>query len=262
MSALITITERRIGQKTLPAISARELYEGLGLKRSFSNWSLTLVENGDWLEHKDFEIMNAEVHNATLGRPPEKDYAFSLEMAEHVAMMTRTVTGREVRNYFRQARDERDALVTAQQSPMLPTFHNPQTKMFIDALIRIDYLEAEHAAHKDMLIANQAETIKAQEMALTALRGQQWLTIRQYVYIHDLAHQMPLSTQRAYAKHVGQYSQEHGIPMYKAATADVVWPDERTYHVQAIHDTLGPWLQRQNGQVDTTVFLMPPTQGV
>lgn len=270
---LIAISEKLIGSKRISAVSARELHTKLGLKRQFTNWLDTYIDSDDWQSGRDYEVFNTDVKNSTGGRP-ETDAAFSLEMAEHVAMMTRTAAGKTVRNYFRAARDERDALRA--QQPALPDFFNPQTKMLIETLMRVDHLEAEQAAQKDLIIATQRDTITAQETALaaqstaiaayevakTAIDGQAWVTIRQYCFIYakDLGPIMSSSRQKSYAHFLGQYCEAHGIPTYKVSTTkEVPWNTENTYPIQTINETLPGWLNRDTGQA---AFLVPPTEGV
>lgn len=129
-----------------------------------------------------------------------------------------------------------------------PTFYNPQTQMLIETLTRLDAYEARQAEQQAALVAVQAQTIETQRLALTALQAQQWITIRQYVMSHRLAHQCTLSDQQAYAKWLGTHCLEIGMPMYKAFTADVSWPDERTYHAGTINATLPGWLARRHAQ--------------
>jgi phage regulator Rha-like protein len=107
--------------------------------------------------------------------------------------------------------------------------------------LEIQTIKAEQEKHKDQII-------ETQQIALSALRGQQWVTIRQFVHIHDLQHQLPLADQKQYAMYLGKYCLEHGVPMYKALTADAQWPEERTYHAHAIAETLPTWLSRRTSQ--------------
>lgn len=137
---------------------------------------------------------------------------------------------------------------TVSTEPPKPTFYNPQTQMLIETLTRLDAYEARQAEQQAALIAVQAQTIETQNLALAALQAQQWITIRQYVMSHRLGHQCTPSDQQAYAKWLGTHCLEIGMPMYKAFTADVSWPDERTYHAGTINTTLPGWLARRHAQ--------------
>jgi prophage antirepressor-like protein len=128
------------------------------------------------------------------------------------------------------------------------TFHNPQTAMLIETLTRLDAYEARQAEQQAALIALQSQTIQTQALTLRLLESQQWITIRAYVAVHDLDRQMPVSVQRAYATWLGKYCLELGMPMYKAMTADVAWPEEKTYHAGTLQGTLAGWLARREAQ--------------
>jgi phage anti-repressor protein len=245
---LIPFEKRQIGAESIQTVNARDLHTFLQVKQRFNDWVAKRIEQYGFSEGVDFiRYYVSSNENPTAG----VDYFLTFDMAKQLSMVERNAKGREARQYFIACEKQLQA-----QHATLPSFYNPQTKMLIDTLMRVDALEAAQDAQKDVIIATQQEALKAQEtalqaqdMALTALRSQQWMSIRQYVYVHDLGPQMPLSAQKSYAFSLGEYSREHGIPMYKAATADVAWPDERTYHVQAIHETLHPWLSRQGNQI-------------
>lgn len=250
MNQIIPFEQHLVGDAKIKTVDGRHIHKFLGIGKEYAHWVKLQIKRGRFVENQDYIVFALEGKNPQGGRPSQ-EYHFTIEAAKCVGMLSATTKGDEIRQYFLECEKH---LLT--QPPLtLPAFHNPQTKMLIETLMRIDVLEAEQASQKDLIIATQQEALKAQEIALTALRSQQWVSIRQYCYVHDLAQQMPLAAQKSYARFLGDYSREHGIPMYKAPTADVAWPDERTYHVQAIHDTLGPWLQRQASQ---SVFLVPP----
>lgn len=94
------------------------------------------------------------------------------------------------------------------------------------------------------LISLQKEILETKDQALLAIQSMQWVTIRQYVQIHQMQRQMPLSAQRAYATWLSTYCQERGFAMYKAAKADKDWPYEKTYCIAVIGETLAGWLRR------------------
>jgi prophage antirepressor-like protein len=110
---------------------------------------------------------------------------------------------------------------------------------------RLCLMEAQQHQTQTQMLTQQQALIHTQEIALAALRAMQWVTVRQYVSTHDLVHQMPPALQQQYAKWLSRYCLEHGLPMYKAPTADKEWPYEKTYSIIAIHDTLPGWLQRR-----------------
>lgn len=93
MNNLIKITNDN-GKK---AVSARELYLGLGLnKTQWARWYPTnIIENNYFLENFDWVGVRHDVEgNETM------DFAISIEFAKHIAMMARTEKSHEYRNYF------------------------------------------------------------------------------------------------------------------------------------------------------------------
>mgnify|MGYP001559832816 CR=1 FL=1 len=70
-----------------------------------------------------------------------------------------------------------------------PQVKDPAIQMLIDMAVHLDTVRAEAA--------------EAKGLATRALEGQQWLTIRQYTLIYDLAHQFPASLQTDYGLTTG-----------------------------------------------------------
>jgi len=94
MKQLIKIQENADGKK---AISARELYTKLGYtERQFSRWAKKhiianpyAIEGVDWLGFDTY----VEGNDVT-------DYALTLDFAKKICMISKTVVGEKVRNYF------------------------------------------------------------------------------------------------------------------------------------------------------------------
>lgn len=83
-------------------VSARDLHKGLGVTTRFSLWAKRNFKN--FKEGKDFEgVVTDTPYNSKYpnGKHQKlKDYMLTIEMAKHVAMMSGTNKGYEVRNYF------------------------------------------------------------------------------------------------------------------------------------------------------------------
>lgn len=227
-TTLIAINNHTIGRKAIPAVSARELYTKLGLKRQFANWLDTYTKGKDWQQGHDFEVFNADVKNPEGGRP-EKDAALSIEMAEHVAMMTRTTKGREIRHYFRQARDERDMM---RAGHALPHVKNPAHQMLIDTIVRLD--EVEQRALQAEERATRAET-KA-DMALDETRR---MTLEEFVLINGLLRQFPLTRLASYSSWLKDWCTQYNQRIDKAPVLGKSWDKELAYPIQA----LAAWLR-------------------
>lgn len=82
-------------------VSARDLHRSLEVKTRFSQW----VEQNFKMfkENEDFSsVVTTTQQNQYGGTKKLQDYAVTIRMAEHLAMMSKTNKGHEVREYFIQ----------------------------------------------------------------------------------------------------------------------------------------------------------------
>lgn len=83
-------------------VSARDLYNGLEIKRKFSLWVKSNFDN--FIEGEDYEgVLLSTPYNKAYsnGKMQEiQDYAITVSMAKELAMMSRTEKGKEYRKYF------------------------------------------------------------------------------------------------------------------------------------------------------------------
>ncbi|RTL10307.1 MAG: hypothetical protein EKK54_11580 [Neisseriaceae bacterium] len=94
---LINIQQQQIGNDTVNAVSARELYAKLELSLAvWARWAKkNIEENAFFLEHIDWEGFNI-----VLNGNETKDYMLSLDFAKHLCMQARTKVAHDMRNYF------------------------------------------------------------------------------------------------------------------------------------------------------------------
>lgn len=111
MNELLNISESTINNDVIPTVSARDLWEKLEIGRDFSNWIKDQIEMFD--ENKDYVVVakKGESNNNkydTPNRANQKrggdrrsiEYHLTLNCAEHIALMSRTPKGKEIRQYF------------------------------------------------------------------------------------------------------------------------------------------------------------------
>lgn len=98
---LIAITQHRIGDESC-AVSARQLHRGLGVRRDFTAWIKSQIKRAKLVEGEDYiRISLAQKGEQTgSGGHNRVDYLLTLDAAKHVALMSGTARGREVRRYF------------------------------------------------------------------------------------------------------------------------------------------------------------------
>ncbi|MDD3266663.1 MAG: antA/AntB antirepressor family protein [Burkholderiales bacterium] len=96
---LINIQPQRIGNEIVNAVSARELWKFLEVKKDFSDWmkqqisSLQLIENVDYIRSPQKGELSKTKQNTI-------EYYVTLDIAKHISMASRCSRGREVRDYF------------------------------------------------------------------------------------------------------------------------------------------------------------------
>jgi phage anti-repressor protein/phage antirepressor YoqD-like protein len=105
---LITISTTPIGEEPVPTVDARELHGFLEVGKDFSNWIKAQFERGRLQAGRDYVEVSAQKGENPAGGRPRTDYALTIDAAKHIAMMSGTEKGFEVRDYFieceRQAR--------------------------------------------------------------------------------------------------------------------------------------------------------------
>jgi phage anti-repressor protein len=92
-----------IEEELVQTVSARTLHAFLDVKKVFSEWMKDQIERARLIERRDFIVREGgflpEGKKPANGRPP-KEYFLTLDSAKHVAMMSGTDKGFEVRDYF------------------------------------------------------------------------------------------------------------------------------------------------------------------
>lgn len=98
MNNLINVT---LNENQEPVVSARDLHKELKIKTRFSQW---VDQNFKAFEENyDFSsVVITTQQNQYGGTKHLQDYALSLDMAKHLAMMSKSNKGHEVRQYFIQ----------------------------------------------------------------------------------------------------------------------------------------------------------------
>jgi prophage antirepressor-like protein len=109
------------------------------------------------------------------------------------------------------------------------------------------------AAHAQAQAA-ELRAVHAEGKADLAIATQHILTIRDYVHLHNLRHQLSPAAQRDYGRYLTEYCLERNIPVRAVPVADRPYASEHGYHVQVITDTLHNWLFRRVSQANLTVL--------
>lgn len=94
MNELIKVTVKNDQQ----LVSARELHEGLKLKKQFTDWVKQNFK--EFVENEDFVFTPGSVNMPNGGKKPIQDYALTIDMAKQLSMMSHTDQGKKYRKYF------------------------------------------------------------------------------------------------------------------------------------------------------------------
>lgn len=164
-------------------VSARELYEFLGIKKRFSAW---------WKQYADMFIRNEDYTGVPQGTPVIggngntqylDDYAIKIDIAKHISMLTKTEKGTEARNYFIQLEKlwnspemvTKRALEFQQKKIENLQLENEQLKpkaLFADSV---------SASHTSILVGELAKLVKQNGVNIGANRLFCWLRDNGYL---------------------------------------------------------------------------------
>ena len=147
-------------------VSARELYKALGVSSNtrFSRWfetnSTMFVDGLDFIS-----VLTSTVVNNGAIRQLE-DFLMTVEMAKHIAMMSGTEKGAEVRNYFIAVEKEHKALMADPRIQMAMGLKSAQLmldhkdKIIAEMTPKALFADAVSASQSSILIGELAKLLK------------------------------------------------------------------------------------------------------
>lgn len=112
---LIPVASSTINNEVTPTVNARDLHQFLQVGKDFSNWIKAQIERARLVKDRDFVTA---AQKGVGGKFGTIDYHLTIESGKHVAMMSGTDKGFEVREYFIEC--ERRA--KQQPAPALPSY--------------------------------------------------------------------------------------------------------------------------------------------
>lgn len=178
MNELINVT---LNDNHEPVVSARQLHQTLDVKKRFSAWfeanSKLFIENEDFTSVQTGTVVN----NGAI--KPLQDYALTLDMAKQLAMMSRTIKGAEVRQYFIQVEKDFNspekimarALLMADQK-----VHKLEAQIEADRP-KVLFADAVSASHTSILVGDLAKLISQNGFKIGANRLFSWLRDNGYL---------------------------------------------------------------------------------
>lgn len=178
MNELINVT---LNDNHEPVVSARQLHQTLDVKKRFSAWfetnSKLFIENEDFTSVQTGTVVN----NGAI--KPLQDYALSLDMAKQLAMMSRTIKGAEVRQYFIQVEKDFNSPEKIMARALLMAdkkVHQLEAKIEADRP-KVLFAEAVSASHTSILVGELAKLLKQNGVDMGANRLFNWLRAHGYL---------------------------------------------------------------------------------
>lgn len=157
-------------------VSARELHSKLEIKTRFSQWVTQNFRH--FRESIDFSsVVTTTQQNQYGGLKELQDYALSVEMSKHIAMMTGTPRGHEVRDYFIQVEKAwNNPEMVVQRALQIQTRKVEALKLENAELKpKALFADAVSASHTSILVGELAKLIKQNGVNMGANRLFEWL---------------------------------------------------------------------------------------
>jgi anti-repressor protein len=98
MTELFEVQKHKIGNETVNAVNARELWEKLKVETRFNDWIKRRINEYGFVNGVDFCLLKNE-YSKNKGFQP-KEYFISLDMAKELSMIENNDAGKIARRYF------------------------------------------------------------------------------------------------------------------------------------------------------------------
>lgn len=197
---LINVQTNQDGEQR---VSARELYNVLGLSKRFSVWFSQFQDM--YVQGIDWTVVPGGTTVPNGGNGAVRvvdDFNLTTDMAKNVAMMSKTKKSQEVRNYFIAVEKEHKALMADPRMQMAMGLKSAQMMLeHKDEIIaemkpKAIFADAVAASHTSILIGELAKLIKQNGVDIGATRLFAWLRENGYL-ISRKGSEWNLPTQRS-----------------------------------------------------------------
>lgn len=115
---LIPVTPGQLNGQPTQLVDARLLHAFLGVRRDFSTWIKDRVDEYGFELNQDYLLIAAPPIRGAGNRGKRTEYFLSLDMAKELAMVERTLRGRQARRYFLDCERQLRHLQEAQGSAL------------------------------------------------------------------------------------------------------------------------------------------------
>ena len=173
MNDLIKITKNNINGSEINSVNARDLHSILEVKKAFTTWIETALNNTYAEEIKDYLKLKTSLE----GSGYQTDYILSTEIAKHIAMMSKVPKSKEIRDYFIQIEKEfyqqKKVLTTSEQIILLAQGHQEVEQRLTQIELKIDTEITLTSAQKYHL--KQLVTKKVMDLKQNHNMGDNWI---------------------------------------------------------------------------------------
>ena len=179
MNEVIKVT---VNDNQEPIVSARQLHKTLEVKTRFSQW----VEQNfkGFEENYDFSsVVTTTQLNQYGGTKELQDYALSLDTAKHLAMVSKTDKGKEVRQYFIQVEKDFNSPEKIMARALLMAdkkVHKLEAQIEADRP-KVLFADAVSASHTSILVGELAKLISQNGYKIGANRLFSWMRENGYL---------------------------------------------------------------------------------
>ncbi|MGZ7862310.1 phage antirepressor KilAC domain-containing protein [Ligilactobacillus salivarius] len=166
-------------------VSARDLYNGLEIKRKFSLWVKSNFDN--FIEGEDYEgvLLSTPYNKAhNNGKMQEiQDYAITVSMAKELAMMSKSEKGKQYRKYFLELeRKWNDPQEVVKRGYAILQNENARLKIENQAMKpKALFADSVAASHTTILIGELAKILRGNGINIGANRLFQWMRDQGYL---------------------------------------------------------------------------------
>ena len=161
-----------------PTVSARELYEYLGVKDHYRTWFPRMCEYG-FEEGRNFRAFFRE----SSGGRPSQDAEITIDMAKELCMLQRNENGKQARQYFLQL--ERDwnspEKVMARALQIAEKKINTMSAQIEEAAPKVLFADSVTASHTSILVFDLAKLMRQNGVKIGGNRLFDWMRDNGYL---------------------------------------------------------------------------------
>jgi phage anti-repressor protein len=173
MNEIIKIGSGNIGGAGISTVNARDLHAALESKQDFSSWMKIQIERARLAENRDFVLLTKKGEQTGRGGHNRVEYHLTLDAGKHVAMMSGTDKGFEVRDYFIECERKAKAVTS---SPALPTTFAESLRMLANEVEMKELaIKQRDEAVRTKAYISDTKTATAMATASVAVRKQKQL---------------------------------------------------------------------------------------